>query len=113
LVDLVEEHHRVARADALVGGDQLAGHGADVGLAMAADLARVRDAAERDGDEAAAERLGDRLRDAGLAGAGGADETEDRAGEVALELRDGQVLEDALLDLVDAEVPAMQHALDL
>src|SRR5581483_7916810 len=40
----------------------------------------------------------------GLAHAGRSDETEDRAADVVLELRDGEVLEDALLDLLEVVV---------
>ena len=52
---------------------------ADVGAAMAADLGLVAHAAERDAHELAAERARDRAAERGLAGAGRADEAQDRA----------------------------------
>ena len=71
---------------------------------MAADLGLVADAADRDALELAAERLGDRLAEARLADAGRADEAEDRARRVGLELSHREVLEDAVLDLLEVVV---------
>ena len=47
LVDLVEHEHRVAGARAAAGPHDLAGHRADIGAAVAADLGLVVHAAER------------------------------------------------------------------
>ena len=63
-------------------GDDAAGHGADVGAAVAADVGLVAHAAERDADELAAHRLGDDLAERRLADARRADEAEDRAAAV-------------------------------
>ena len=103
-VDLVEHEHRIiglGLADPL---DDPAGHRRDVSSAMASDFGLVVDAAEADPDELAAEGLGDALAEARLARAGGAGEAEDRTLHVLLELADGQVLEDPLLDLVEVVV---------
>src|SRR5690606_19461313 len=79
LVDLVEQEHGVLRArlpDAL---DDAPWHRADVGAPVAPDVRLVARPAEADAHVLAAEGLGDRLRDAGLADAGRADEEQDRA----------------------------------
>ena len=71
---------------------------------MAADLGLVVDAADRQPRELAAQRAGDRLAERGLADAGRADEAEDLAGGILLELRDGEMLDDPLLHLVEVVV---------
>ena len=110
LVDLVEHHDRVARAGLADLGDDPAGHGADVGAAVAADVGLVAHAAEGDADELAAHGLGDALAQGGLADAGRADEAEDRAAAVGLELADGQVLDDPAFDLLQVVVVAVEDA---
>ena len=59
LVDFVEQEHRVHRAGLLHHLDDLAGEGADVGAAVAADLGLVTHAAERQPDELAVHRARD------------------------------------------------------
>ena len=76
----------------------------DVGAAVAADLGLVTYAADRDADELAPERAGDRLAERGLAHSRRADEAEDRAGEVLLQLRHGELLDDPLLHLLEVVV---------
>ena len=80
LVDLVEHDHRVHRPGVAQRAHQAARERADVGAPVAADLGLVAHAAERHADELAPGRAGDRLADRGLAGAGRADQGEDRAG---------------------------------
>jgi hypothetical protein len=82
---------------------------------VAADLRLVAHAAERHADELAAGRAGDRLADRGLAGSRRADERQDRAraavvGHAALrpELPHREVLDDALLHVVEAGVVGVQ-----
>ena len=58
LVDFVEQEDRVDRAGLLHHLDDLAGEGADVGAAVAADLGLVAHAAEREADELAVRRRG-------------------------------------------------------
>ena len=79
LVDLVEQDHRVHRLGVAQGADDPPRQRADVGAAVAADLGLVVQAAEADADELASQRPGDRLADRGLAGAGRADQGQDRA----------------------------------
>jgi hypothetical protein len=109
LVDLVEDDHGVDGAGALHRLDEAAGQGADVRAAVAADLGVVAHAAERDADVLAAEGLGDAAAERGLADAGRADEAEDRAALVGRELADAEVLEDALLDPLEAVVVGLEQ----
>ena len=83
---------------------------------MPADLGLVADAAERHAHELASGRAGDRLADRGLAGAGRSDERQDRARlrvgldvAVLAQLAHGQVLGDAVLDVVEAGVVGVEH----
>src|SRR5581483_12416613 len=80
------------------------------GPAVAPDLRLVADAADGDAGELAAERPRDRLAKRCLAHAGRADEAEDRAADVALELGDGEVLDDPVLDLLEVEVVLVEDA---
>jgi hypothetical protein len=104
LVDLIEHEDRVDRRPLLHALDDLAGERADVRAAVAADRGLVVHATERHAHELAAERAGDAATERRLADAGRADEAEDRALLVALELADREVLDDALLDLLEAVV---------
>ncbi len=136
LVDLVEQDDRVHRAGLLERPDQPAGQRADVGTPVAADLGLVPDTAERDPDEGAAHGAGHRLAERGLADAGRADQREHRAarppsaalrgrdlarsvllprerlprgGLLGPALADGQVLDDAVLDVGQPGVVGVQH----
>ena len=116
LVDLVEHDHRVHRPRVAQRAHQAARERADVGAPVAADLGLVADAAERHAHELAAGRAGDRLADRGLAGAGRADQGQDRAGALVLrdaavgaQLAHGQVLGDAVLDVLEARVVGVEH----
>ena len=104
LVDLVDQQHRIQRLGVAQRADDRPRHRADVGAAVAADLGLVAHAADRDAHELAPERARDRLAERRLADARRPDEAEDRPGDLALELRDGEVLDDPLLDLVEVVV---------
>src|SRR3954454_21100589 len=110
LVDLVDHQHRVVRAGVAQRADDRAGERADVRAAVAADLALVADAAYGYALEVASHRRGDRLAQRGLADARRADEAQDRRARVRLQLAHREELEDALLDLVDVVVVAIEHA---
>src|SRR5262249_16310244 len=77
---------------------------------VAADLRLVAHAADRDARELAPERARDRLPERCLADTRGADEAEDRTADVPLQLRNGQVLDDAVLDLVEVVVVLVENA---
>jgi hypothetical protein len=83
---------------------------------VAADLGLVADAAERHPDELAVQRPCDRLADRGLPRPGRPDQRQDRARALVLldaallpELADGDVLDDAVLDVVEAVVVGIEH----
>ena len=111
LVDFVEQEQRIADAGPRHVLHDLAGHRADVGAAMAADLGLVAHAAERH----ARRTCGwSRARCSGRATScrrpGGP--TRHRIGPLQRlhALLHGEVLDDALLDLVEPEVVFVQHA---
>src|SRR5690606_38808552 len=97
--------------------------GADVGAPVAADVGLVARAAEADAHILAAERLGDRLRDARLAHARRSGEQQDGSlvhlesvelaltGPFGLELAYSEVLEDAVLDLLQPVVILVEDLL--
>ena len=93
--------------------DDLAGHRADVGAAVTADLRLVAHAAEAHAHELAARRVGHRLAERGLADAGRPDEAEDRPLQLVGARLHREVLEDALLDLLEAVVLGIEHRLRL
>src|SRR6202030_3198223 len=92
LVDLIEHEDRVARARPLHLLKNPSRHGADVGPAMTPDLRLVMDAAERQPDELASERTGNRLAQAGLPHTRRADKAQDRRAQTLRPLPDGHVL---------------------
>ena len=104
LVDLVDQEDGIRRLGVADRADDRAGHGADVRPPVPADLRLVTNAADRDAGELAAERACDRVAERRLAHARRPDEAEDRAGEVVFQLRDGEVLDDPLLHLLEVEV---------
>ena len=84
------------------------GQRADVGAAVAADLGLVAHAAQRDADELAAERARDRLAERRLADAGRPHQAQDRPLLAGRQLAHRQVLEDALLDLLEVVVVGVE-----
>ena len=115
LVHLVEEDHRVHRPGVAEGANEPPRQRADVRAPVAADLGLVTNAAERHPHELAVERARDRLADRRLAGAGRADQREDRARALVVrdaavlpELPHGEVLDDAVLDVVEARVVGVE-----
>src|SRR3569833_4206714 len=80
---------------------------------MPADLALVVHAAEADTHELLAHGFRDRLAQARLADSGRTDQTQDRLTEVALllEFPHGEILEDSVLDLLDAVMVRVESRL--
>ena len=78
---------------------------------MAADLGLVAHAAERHAHELASGRLGDRFAERGLADAGRPDQAQDRPGQLVGALLHREVLDDALLDLLEAEMVGVENLL--
>jgi hypothetical protein len=110
LVDLVEHQHRVARAGLAQRLDDVARQRADVGAPVAADLGLVVRAAEARALELESQRAGDALPERGLAHARGTHEAQDRAAALGVQLAHGEVLYDALLDLLEAVVVRVEDA---
>ena len=78
---------------------------------MAADLGLVADAAQREADEVAARGLGQRLAKRGLADARRADQAQDRALHLVDALLHGEILDDPLLDLLQAVMVGVEDRL--
>ena len=110
LVDLVDHQHRVVRAGVAQRAHDRAGHRADVGPAVAADLGLVAHAAHRDALELALHGRGDRAAERGLPHTRRADEQDDRAARLRIQLADREELENAVLHAVDVVVVAVEHA---
>ena len=71
---------------------------------MAADLRLIADAAERNSDELSAERPRDGFSERGFPNARRADKAQDRPLHLLLHLTDGEIFEDAFLDLLQVIV---------
>ena len=111
LVDFIEQEERVGGLRLAQGLDDLARHRTDIGPAMATDLRLVAHAAERHADELAARGLRDRLAERGLADTRRADKAQDRPGELVRAALYREILDDAVLDLVEAEVIGVEDLL--
>ena len=116
LVDLVEHDDRVHRPRIAERPNEPARKRPDVGAPVPANLGLVTDAPEGHADELAPGGAGDRLADRRLPRSGWADEREDRAGSLVLldatllaKLGHCDVLDDAVLDVVEACVVLVQH----
>ncbi len=109
LVDLVHHEDGVDGPGLLHSPDDAAGEGSDVRAPVPPDGGLVVDAAERDADELAAQRAGDAPPERRLSDARRTDEAQDRPLLVLLQLADREVLEDALLDLLEAVVVLVEH----
>ena len=109
---------------ALDGLHDPAGHGADVGAAVSADLRFVAHAAQAHPRELAAQRPGNALAQGSLSDTGGSDEAEDGAHGLARlsvlravllnaalleELAHGKKLDDPVLDLLQIVVVLVEH----
>ena len=111
LIHLVEDEDGIARAGLEEALDDPSRHRPNVGAPVPADLRLVMHAAEGDPDILPPESAGDALAEGGLAHSGRAVEAEDRGVEIALKLQHREVLEDALLDLLETEVVLVEDAL--
>src|SRR6266851_962916 len=110
LVDLVEHHDAIARACLLNRLDDVAGQRANVGAPVPAYLGLVVHAAERHAHELPPERLRDALAERSLPDSGRADEAQDRPVAFWIELAHREVLEDALLHRLAAEMIRVENA---
>src|SRR6202161_1507200 len=111
LIDLVEQEERIRRLGLAHRLDNLAQHRTDVGPPMTANLRFVADAAERHANELAARRFRNGLAERGLADTWRTDEAQDRPGQLVSALLHGEILDDTLLDFVQAEMIGVQNRL--
>ena len=109
LVDLVEQDHRIHRLRATHRLDDAARHRADVRAPMTANLRFVAHAAERHAHELAAERARDRSAERRLAHTWRPNETENRTIEPLDEREHADVVEHALLHVVEPVVILVEH----
>ena len=98
LVHFVQQNKRVAGAGVNHCADHSAGHGADVCLAMSADVRFVPHTAQRDALVLAPQRFGNGLANGGFAHAGRTDEAEDLSPAHPDSARTAK-LQNSLLDL--------------
>src|SRR5262249_45585786 len=112
LVDLVHHEDRVDGARLLHALNDLPRERADVRAPVTADRRLVVDAAERDAVELASERARDGPAERRFADTGRTNEAKDRPLLVLLQLANGEVLEDALLDLLETVVVLVEYLAD-
>ncbi len=89
--------------------DDAAGHGSHVRAPVAPDLRFVAHSSQGEAHELAVQGPGDRATERGLSDARRADEAEDRSLQGLFQGVDGEVLEDALLDLFDVVVVLVEN----
>src|SRR5579875_539846 len=109
LIDLIQQEDRIAHAHRLHALDDASWQSADIGAAMSTNFRLVVYAAQRDARELASEGASDRIAERCLANPGRADEAQDLAlslvlemaaaiGELLAQLAHRQELDDTLLD---------------
>ena len=108
LVHLVEQEDGILRARLVQPLHDAPRHGADIGAAMSADLRLVADAAQGRAHELPARRARHGACQRRLADARRADETENGRMLLLRKLMDGEIFEDALLDLLEPVVILVQ-----
>ena len=109
LVHLIEQEQRVAHARPRQVLDDLARQRADIGATVAAYFRLVAHAAQRHAHKGAVGGPGDRTAQGRLADAGRTDQTQDGPLQRPNALLHRQVLEDALLDLLQSVVVLFQY----
>ncbi len=90
--------------------DDPAGHGADIGSPVAANLGFVADTAHGGTDKVPAHGSGDGTAEGGLADSRWADKTEDRSLAIRLQLADREKLDDPLFDAIEIVVVLVEDS---
>ena len=111
LVDLVQQEQRVTYTHLAHVLNNLAGHGADVGTTVTANLGLVTHATQSHANELAVRCLGDGLTQRGLTHAWRANQTQNRSLQLIDALLHSQVLDNALFDLFQTKVIRIQYFL--
>ncbi len=102
LVHFVQHEHGIGGAGLAHHLDDLAGQGADIGAAMAANFSLIAHAAEGYAHEFTSRGAADGHRERSLADAWRPEEAENRALGILYQLANGEIFEDAVFDLVQA-----------
>jgi hypothetical protein len=113
LVDFVEQEQGVAHPHLAQALQHLARHGTDVGTAVTTDLGFVAHTTQSHAHELAAGGTRHALAERGLADPRRPDQAQDRRLDLIDALLHGQVLEDAVLDLLQTEVVFIEHTLGM
>src|SRR5262249_30897382 len=113
LVDLIEHENRIACAAAAQLLNDPARHRADVRAAMSADFRFIAHPTQTNPHKLAAERVGDRLAEAGLTNAWWPEKGKDRAVSLRIKFSYGQIFDQPLLDLFKIVVIAIEDLLRL
>ena len=109
LVDLIQHNHRVGHFTVFQGLHELAGHGADVGAAVALDFCFITHAAHTEAVKFPAQGIRHRVADGGFADPGRADQQQYGTAHFTLESAFGQKFDDAVLYVVQAVVVPVQN----
>ena len=109
LVDLVEHENGVSRSGTADFLDEAPRHGADVSATVTADLRFVPQSADGNAGELASQCFGDGSTEAGFAYAGRAEETENGAAPIRVELTDGEILKKTALHFFEAKVIPVEN----
>ena len=112
-IDLVHQNQRVAAFGCDHGIDQLAGHRANIGAAVAADLGFIAHAAQAHAHIFAVHALGHRAGDRGFAHARRAHQTNDLSLHIGIELAHRQNFQNAVLHFFQAVMLTVQDLLCL
>ena len=111
LIHFIQDHDRIGSAALLDAVHDPAGHGADIGPPVAADIRFIPDAAQADPDIFTLQGPGNTLADAGLAGTGRSHKKQDGTGLLAAQVHDRDLLDDPLPDLLQSEMIFFQDSL--
>ena len=110
-IHFIQDHDRIGSAALLDAVHDPAGHGADIGPPVAADIRFIPDAAQADPDIFTLQGPGNTLADAGLAGTGRSHKKQDGTGLLAAQVHDRDLLDDPLPDLLQSEMIFFQDSL--
>src|SRR5262249_36545460 len=109
LIDFVEHENGIAGAGATDVLDHLTRKRSDVRSPVASDLSFIAHATQRNADEFAAHRIGNRAAKRCLADARGTDETKNGRLALRLQLQYGKVFQNSLFDLFEIVVIPVEN----
>ena len=113
LVHLIQDNDRIRGTCIFHRIHDTPGHGSDVRSSVTSDLSLIPHAAKGDPHILPSERLRDALADTRLARSGRADEQKDRTGLLLVQAHDRKLLDDPVLDLLEAVMILIQDLMGL